>query len=332
MPLDRIPSAALIVALALSLLAPLASEAQQAGKVWRIGVLLLSPTSLAMGAPVLEAFRQGLREAGYDEGRNIVLEYRSAEGKVDRLAGLAKELVQLRVDVIFAGVPPPALAAKQATSTTPIVFVVSDPVALGLVASLSRPGGNATGIAFEASLDQAGKQLEILKEAVPTASRVAIIRDAQASLGPYIPLVEAASQKLGVRVHRVFVREPADFDQAFAGILQAQADGVWVLGTPVVYAQRGRVAEFALKNRLPTFANFREFVDAGGLIFYGASLPDSFRRAAHHIDKILKGAKPGDLPVEQPTKFELVINLKTAKKLGLTIPPSLLLRVDQVIE
>jgi len=332
MPLDRIPSAALIVALALSLLAPLASEAQQAGKVWRIGVLLLSPTSLAMGAPVLEAFRQGLREAGYDEGRNIVLEYRSAEGKVDRLAGLAKELVQLRVDVIFAGVPPPALAAKQATSTTPIVFVVPDPVVLGLVASLSRPGGNATGIASEASLEQAGKQLEILKEAVPTASRVAIIRDAQASLGAYFPVVEAASQKLGVRIHRALVREPADFDEAFAGILQAKADGVWVLGTPLVYVQRGRVAEFALKNRLPTFANFREFVDAGGLISYGASLPDSYRRAATYVDKILKGAKPGDLPVEQPTKFELVLNRKTAKALGLTIPQSLLIRADEVIE
>ena len=311
---------------------PLAAEAQQAGKVWRIGVLLLSPTSLFMGAPVLEAFRQGLREVGYDEGRNIVLEYRSAEGKGDRLAGLAKELVQLRVDVIFASTPHPALAAKQATSTTPIVFVVPDPVALGLVASLSRPGGNATGIAFEASLEQAGKQLEILKEAVPTASRVAIIRDAQASLGAYFPVVEAASQKLGVRIHRAFVREPVDFDEAFAGILQAQADGVWVLGTPVVYAHRGRVAEFALKNRLPTFANFREFVDAGGLISYGASLPDSFRRAAHHIDKILKGARPADLPVEQPTKFELVINLKTARALGLTIPPLLLLRADEVIE
>ena len=313
------------------LAAPLAAEAQQAGKVYRIGVLLLSPTSLAMGAPVLEAFRQGLREAGYDEGRNIVLEYRSAEGKVDRLAGLAKELVQLRVDVIFAGAPHPALAAKQATSTTPIVFVVPDPVALGLVASLSRPGGNATGIAFEASLEQAGKQLGILKEAVPTASRVAIIRDARALLGAYAQVVEAASQTLGVRFHRAFVREPVDFDEAFAGILQAQADGVWVLGDPVVYVQRGRIAEFALKNRLPTFANFREFVDAGGLISYGASLPDSYRRAAHHIDKILKGARPADLPVEQPTKFELVINLKTAKALGLTIPQLLLMRADQVI-
>jgi len=325
-------SAILWVLMLCCLAAPLSAEAQPVEKVWRIGVLLMTPTSLATSTPVFEAFRQGLREAGYGEGRNVVLEYRSAEGKVDRLAGLAEELVQLRVDVIFAGGPNQALAAKHATSTTPIVFVVPDPVALGLVTSLSRPGANLTGIAFEASLEQAGKQLEILKEAVPSASRVAVIRDARSFRAAYAEVVQTASHKLGVTLHRALVREPDDFDEAFAGILQARADAGWVQGDPVVYVHRKRIAEFALRHRLPTFANFREFVDAGGLISYGAGLPDSFRQAAHRVGKILKGARPADVPVEQPTKFELVINLKTAKTLGLTIPQSLLLRANHIIE
>jgi putative ABC transport system substrate-binding protein len=314
--------------------APLAASAQQPAKVARIG--FLATTNVAANPHLQEAFLQGLRDLGYVEGRNVVIEYRDAEGKLERLPALAAELVALRVDVIVAPGTPQALAVKQATRTLPIVFAVAgDPVGSGLVTSLARPGGNVTGLSSVTS-DLVGKCLEQLTQAVPGVSRVAVLwqpggfgeraeKDMQKA-------AELAGRTLGVRLQFVEARRPADIDRAFSDMTRARAGALTVLGGgTMLFAERRRLVDLAAKNRLPAGYPWRDFVDAGGLMSYGANFPDLYRRAATYVDKILKGAKPGDLPVEQPTKFELVINLKTAKALGLTIPQSVLGRADEVI-
>jgi len=315
-------------------LAPLAGEGQQAAKVPRIGYLALNPGT----SPHLrEAFLQGLRDLGYVEGRNVVIEYRSAEGKPERFPALAAELVALKVDVIVTGGgTPTALAAKQATRTIPIVFAsAGDPVADGLITSLARPGGNITG-SSNLTPELVGKCLEQLKQAVPGVSRVAFLWQpggaGEGTEKDMLKRAEVAARALGVRPQFVEARGPADFDRAFSEMTRARAGALTVLvGAMFIVAQR-RLVDLAAKNRLPALYGLREYVDAGGFMSYGPNVADLFRRTATYVDKILKGAKPGDLPVEQPTKFELVINLKTAKALGLTIPPSLLQRADQVIE
>ncbi len=314
------------------LTAPFAAEAQQAAKVPRIGWLGDSPAA----GPRLEAFFQGLRDLGYVEGRNLVIEYRYAEGKPERLPALAAELVALKVDVIVAANTLVALAAKQATTTLPIVFAAAaDPVTSGLVTSLARPGGNVTGMSALIP-ELVGKCLEHLKQAVPGVSRVAVLWQPGALVErterDILKETEVAARALGVRLQFVEARGPADFDRAFSDMTRARAGALTVWSTPMFTGERRRLVDLAAKNRLPAVYAQRDFVDAGGLMSYGPNGPDLFRRAATYVDKILKGAKPADLPVEQPTKFELVINLKTAKALGLTIPPSLLQRADEVIQ
>ena len=310
---------------------PFATEAQQAAKVARIGYL--SP-NLAANRHMQEAFRQGLRDLGYVEGRNLVIEYRDAEGKFERLPAPATELVGL--DVIVAPNTVGALAAKQATRTLPIVFATAgDPVQSGLVTSLARPGGNVTGLSILGP-ELVGKCLELLTQAVPEVSRVAVLWEPGA-VGErmdkdMLKRAEVAARALGVRLHFAEARGPDDFDRAFSDMTRARAGALTVLGSTMFGAERGRLVNLAAKNRLPAVYPWREFVDAGGLMSYGANVADLYRRAATYVDKILKGTKPGDLPVEQPTKFELLINLKTAKALGLTIPPSLLGRADEVIQ
>jgi putative ABC transport system substrate-binding protein len=314
------------------LAAPLAAEAQPVAKVPRIGYLALNPTA---NPHLHEAFRQGLRDLGYVEGRNVVIESRDAEGKPERLPALAAELVALKVDVLVAQSTVAALAAKQATRTLPIVFPVADPVSSGLVTSLARPGGNLTGLSILAP-EMVGKGLELLKQAVPGVSRVAVLWDPGAfperTAKDMRKEVEVAARALGVRLQFIEARGPDDFDRAFSEMTRARAGALTVLGGSMLFSERKRLVDLAGKNRLPAVYPWREGVDAGGLMAYGPNVADLFRRAATYVDKILKGAKPGDLPIEQPTKFELVINLKTAKALGLTIPRSLLQRADQVIE
>jgi putative ABC transport system substrate-binding protein len=284
-----------------------------------------------------EAFRQGLRDLGYVEGRNVVIEYRDAEGKVERHPALAAELVALKVDVIVvAGSTLTAQTAKQATSTLPIVFIaVGDPVGSGLVTSLARPGGNVTGLS-NIGPELVGKCLELLKQAVPGVDRVAVLW-VPGALGErtdkdMLKGAEVAERALGVQLQFVDARGLENFDRAFSDMTSARAGGLTVLPSARLLREHRRLVDLAAKNRLPAVYTSREFVDAGGLMSYGADQPELFRRAATYVDKILKGAKPGDLPVEQPTKFELVINLKTAKALGLTIPQSVLARADEVIQ
>ncbi len=312
--------------------APFSPEAQQAAKIARIGFL-----SLNQGAnPLLhEAFRQGLRDLGYVEGRNVVIEYRSAEGKLERLPARAAELVALKVDVIVASGTLAALAAKQTTRTLPIVFTsAADPVTDGLVTSLARPGGNVTGLSNLAP-ELVGKRLELLTQAVPGVSRVAVLWQLGAvderTEKDILKAAEVAARALGVRLQFVEARGPENFGRAFSDMTRARAGALTVLTSNMFVTERRRLVDLAAKNRLPAVYNVREFVDAGGLMSYGPDLADLYRRAATYVDKILKGAKPADLPVEQPTKFELVINVKTAKTLGLTIPQSVLGRADEVI-
>jgi putative tryptophan/tyrosine transport system substrate-binding protein len=316
------------------LAAPLAAEGQQAAKVARIGYL--SPNLAASPRLLQQAFLQGLRDLGYVEGRNVMIEYRYAEGKFERLGALAAELVALKVDVIVAAPTVAALAAKQATRTLPIVFVgAADPVMSGLVTNLARPGGNVTGLSNLAS-ELVGKWLEQLKQAVPGVSRVAVLWHPGAvgdrTEKDILKEAEVAARALGVRLQLVETRGPEDFDRAFPDMIRARAEALTVVPSAMFFGERRRLVDLAAKNRLPAVYQGREFVDVGGLMSYGANLADLNRRAATYVDRILKGAKPADLPIEQPTKFELVINLKTAKALGLTIPPSLLQRADQVIE
>jgi putative ABC transport system substrate-binding protein len=331
--MDRVQRRDFLIVAGALLAAPFAAGAQQAAKIARIGYLT---SSQGLNPHLPEAFRQGLRDLGYVEGRDLVIEYRDAEGKAERLPALAAELVALKVDVIVAA--PGTLAArvaKEATRTVPIVFIAADPVASGIVTSLARPGGNVTGLSNLAPA-LVGKRLELLKQAVPGVSRVAVLWFPGA-LGEgtdkeMLKEAEAAARALGVRLQLVEARGPADIDRAFSDMTDARAGALTVLPSNMFLREHRRLVDLAAKNRLPAVYTSREFVDAGGLMSYGANQPDLFRRAATYVDKILKGAKPADLPVEQPTRFELVINLKTAKALGLTIPPSLVQRADQVIE
>ena len=320
----------LLLALAL-LVAPLAVEAQPRGQRPRVGVL--GGTAPAVNPEALDAFRQGLQELGWREGQNCLLEYRWAEGRFERLPALAAELVQLPVDVlvVLAG-DPGVRAAQSATRTIPIVMAVSaDPVGTGYISSLARPGGNITGVSGLAP-EVGGKRLELLKALLPQASQVAVLWN-PAYPGKVLEwrATQVAADALGVTLHSVEVQRANEFGRAFATMTQAHPDALITLAEPLTIAHRREIADFARSHRLPMISQLREFAAAGGLLTYGASLPALFRRAAAYVDRILKGAKPADLPVEQPTTFELVINLKTAQALGLTIPPTLLFQADEVI-
>ena len=313
----------LLIALRLSV------DAQQPKNIPRIGWLGAARTS----SPRIEAFRQGLHELGYAEGKNIFIEYRYAEGKLDRLPALAAELVRLKVDVIVAGSPQATRSAKQATATIPIVMAFDDdPVGSGFVASLARPGGNVTGLATLFP-EMSGKQLELLKEIVPKLSRVTVLGNATQPGNPQaLREINLTADGFGVQIQYLEVRGPKDIETAFREASKERADAVLVLSTTVLYFNRRQVSDLAVKTRLPTIYGRPEYVDEGGLVYYGPSYTDLYRRAAVYVDKILKGAKPADLPVEQPTKFELIINLKAAKQVGLTIPNRVLERANQVIK
>jgi putative ABC transport system substrate-binding protein len=321
----------LAVVLAL-ILAPLAAQSQQTGKVWKVGYLGTAPPAPA-SLPNWDAFVQELRARGYVEGRNLIIERRYSEGKPERFPDFAAEFVRLKVDVIVASTTPAVKAAKQASSTIPIVTVyVGDPIGSGLVASLARPGGNVTGTSTQGK-ELRGKQLEVLHELVPSATRIAVIWEP--AIPPHLPSlkdIEAVGRALHIDVNSYPVRTAEDFETMLAAIVRDRAMGLLPFDGQVTFVQRRRLFEFAARTRLPAVYATRTYVSDGGLMSYGPSLADLFRKAAVFVDRILKGAKPADLPVEQPTKFELIINLKTAKALGLTIPPSLLLRADQVIE
>ncbi len=326
-------SSGLLVIFAVGLLAaPMATDAQQPAKVPRIG--FLEAGSPSVNRHFANAFRQGLHDLGYVEGQNIIIEERWAEGKTERFPDLLGELIRLKVDVIVQASSPGALAAKRATATIPIVFVgVSDPVATGLVAGLARPGGNITGLSLAFSEGFAGKWVELIKEMVPRGSRFALLWNPDGGgIGASVKETQIAAAALGVRLRSFEVRDQNQLDGAFAAMTGRRLAGLIVVTDPLTLRHRTRIVELAAKSRLPAMYGFGEFVRAGGLIAYGPSVPDMFRRAATYVDKILKGAKPADLPVEQPTRFELVVNLKTAKALGLTIPQSIFIRADQVIQ
>ena len=319
-----------IAALAVALLAaPLVAGAQTA-KLPRIGILTLA---VASSTAVFEGFRQGLRDLGWVEGRNIALEYRFAQGRPDGLSALAAELVRMKVDVIVIEGGQAALAAKHATQTIPIVMaVIDDPVKAGLVASLARPGGNVTGLTLFAS-ELSGKRLQLLKEVVPKSALVAVIRNVtHPNAADLWRETEAAARSLDLRLQSVEVRSPADLGGAFKAVTSARPSAFITLADGMLFYNRTRIVDFAAQSQLPAIYPDREFAKAGGLMAYGPSLASNFRRAATYVDKILKGTKPADLPVEQPTKFELVINAKTAKALGLTIPLAVLARADEVIQ
>jgi putative ABC transport system substrate-binding protein len=307
------------------------AQAQQPKKVPRIGYLFANFPNTSPARR--ETFRQGLRELGYVEGKNIVIEYRYAEGNLDRLSELAAELVRLNVDVIVTGGPAPTRAAKEATIKIPIVMGFdNDPVGSGFVASLARPGGNITGLSTLAP-EMSGKQLELLKEIVPKLSRAAVFGDSNSpGNAQALKETELAAGALGVKLQYLDVIEPKDIEIAFREASQGRAEAVLMLVSPVLNTQRTRIVDLAVKNRVPVVYGQQEFVEAGGLMTYGVSLTDLFRRAATYVDKILKGRKPADLPVEQPTKFDFIINLKAAKQIGLTIPPNVLVRAEKVIK
>ena len=307
------------------------AQAQQPPKIPRIGILL--GLSLSANTARIEAFRQGLGEFGYVEGKNIVIEYRAAEGKRERLPELITELVRLKVDVIVTAGPSPTRAAKEARVTIPIVMANDgDPVGSGIVASLARPGGNITGLSTLAP-EISGKRLELLKEIVPKLSRVAVFGDStQPGNAQILRETELAAKALAVQIQYLEVRDPKDIETVFQEARKGRANAVLPISIHVTVSHRTQVADLAVKSRLPAIYDNPESVEAGGLMSYGVSIIDLYRRAATYVDKILKGAKPADLPIEQPTKFELVINLKPAKQIGLTIPQSVLYRADKVIK
>jgi putative ABC transport system substrate-binding protein len=316
---------------AVFLAAPLAAWAQPAARIPRIGYL--APSLSPEASRLIGAFRQGLRELGYVEGQNISLEFRSAEGSADRFPALAAELVALKVDVIVAGATLAVLPAKQATGTIPIVFPIhTDPVGAGLVASLARPGGNVTGLSFS-SEDLTGKRMELLKETIPGVTRIAVLwKSPNAAALVQLKAAEVAARALAVSLQILEVRGAEDLEKALQSATQGSSGALLVVDDPFTFLLRKGIVGLAAKSHLPAMYGPREFAIDGGLMSYGANLEDMFRHAATYVGKILKGAKPADLPVEQPTKFELVINLKTAKALGLTIPPSVLGRADEVIQ
>jgi ABC-type uncharacterized transport system substrate-binding protein len=308
-----------------------AVRAQVPATVRRIGLLtVFSPSDAALWH---EAFRQGLRDLGWVEGKNISIEYRFAEGRLDRLPDHAADLVRLKVDVIVASVATDALAAQKATKVIPIVTAIGgDAVAIGLAESLARPGGNITGLS-QMGPQLVGKRLELLKEMVPKLSRVAVLWNRQSAVSTLSwNEIQLPARQLGIQLHSLEVRSPDDLDKAFEGETRTRAGALLIMASPVIVTNLKRIASLAGKSRLPSIYQYSEFADAGGLVTYGPDRADLYRRAATYVNKILKGAKPGDLPIEQPTKFELVINLKTAKALGITIPKAVLFRADRVIE
>jgi ABC-type uncharacterized transport system substrate-binding protein len=320
-----------LVTLALSLfLAPLASDAQPPGQIRRVGILtaVTAPTI----EPLQELLRHGLRERGYVEGQHIVLESRSVEGHYERLPALAAQLVALPVDVLVTWGTPATVAAKQATSTVPIIFfAVGDPVGSGIVASLARPGGNVTGVT-NLTAELSAKQLELLKEIVPGLTQIAVLRNPRNPVSALnMRWTELAAQALGVQLHVVDVRDPSEFEAAFVSMTRERAGALIVLADTMFLSQRRQIADLAVKHRLPAAFNWREYAEAGGLIAYGPMFAEQGRRVAEFVDKILKGVRPAELPVEQPMRFALVINLKTAQALGLTISPTLLFQADEVI-
>jgi len=308
-----------------------AAEAQQAKKIPTIGLLFgATPTAQTSG---IEAFRQGLRELGYMEGKNIFIEWRFAEGKSDRLPSLAGELVRLKVDVIVTAGPQPTRSAKQATTTIPIVMAQDDdPVGSGFVASLARPGGNITGLATFGP-EVSGKQLELLREIVPKLSRVGVLGDViRPGTAQALKEINVAADAFAMQLQYLEVRGPKNIETAFRAAAKERAEALLVQRSPVLLSQRRQLADLAAKSRLPALYGTREYVEDGGLMSYGVSIADQFRRAAWYVDKILKGMRPADLPVEQPRKFEFVINLKAAKQIGLTIPPNVLAQADRIIK
>jgi putative ABC transport system substrate-binding protein len=323
--------AALTVALVLGILAaPPTSEAQPARKIPVVGYLWNSSEALA--APNVAAFRQGMQELGYAEGQNFTLVSRYADGQFDRFPALLKELIEAKSDILVTAGPQAGRAVKRATDTLPVVMaVISDPVTEGLVQSLARPGGNITGIAFQ-NTELTAKRLELLKRVIPSATRIAALADSTFGRSAGLQELQAAARSLGLELHVVEVRGPADFEAAFRSARNARAEGLVVLASPLLSAHRKSLIAHAAKNRLPATYEVRTFVDDGGLMSYGPNFQDMYRRPAIYVDKILKGARPADLPVEQASRFDLVVNLKTAKALGLTIPPSVLERADEVIK
>ena len=322
-----------LVVAVLILAAPLAIEAQQTGKVYRIGVLEV--VGVASNATNLSAFRQGLAELGYVEGQNVVIEYRSADGRPERFSDLATELVRLKVDVIVTRGTPATLAAKQATQTIPIVMASSggDPVFEGIVASLTRPGGNVTGLHIMAPPELGGKRLQLLKEAVPGSSRIGVLWNPGDLHAPLIVRdTERTARAMGVPLKSLEVQRSEPFEQLFETALFGQVDALIAVEDSLTFTYRTRILDFAAMSRLPGIYGLREFVDAGGLMSYGTDRRDLYRRCATYVHRILTGASPADLPVEPPIKFELAINLKTARALGLTIPPALLRRADYIIQ
>jgi len=318
--------------IALIVFAPcFSAEAQQPTKIPRIGYL--SATSLSTTAARVEAFRRGLNELGYTEGKDILIQYRYAEGKLDRVRELALELVRLNVDVIVSGGPAATGPAKEATTRIPIVMGQdTDPVGNGFVASLARPGGNITGLSTLAP-ELSGKQLELLKEIVPKLARVVFIgMSTEPGNAQALREIELAARAYGIKLQNIDIRDSKDIENGLREASQGRAGAVLVPQLPILASQRKQITELAVKRRLPAVYGQAEYVDIGGLIYYGPSITELFRRAATYVDKILKGAKPSDLPVEQPTKFEFVVNLKTAKQIGLTIPPNVLARADRVIK
>jgi len=310
---------------------PLAVRAQQAGKIPRVG--FMGNSTAALEANLVGPFRDGLRELGYQEGRNIVIEYRWAEGNYERFSALVAELLAVPVDVIVTAGTPATLAVKKATSTVPLVMIaVGDPVGTGVVPSLARPGGNVTGLSSIAP-DLEGKRLELLREVIPKLSHVALFLN---PLNPFhtasMRQAFAAAQALGIKLQPLEVRTSGELDGAFAAIVREKPDALLILADRVFLHDRKRIMDFATEHRLPSVNAYRELVEAGGLMSYGPSYEDMHRRAADYVDKIFKGAKPGDLPVEQPTKFTLIVNLKAAKAIGVDVPPILLARADEVIE
>ena len=315
---------------------PLSVNAQPSAKIPRIGLMVTGSLQSPEARVQLDAFRQGLRQLGYTEGRNIAIEYRGADGRIERFPNLAAELVRLEVDLIFAANTRAALAARQATSTIPIVSaVMGDPVEDGLVASLAQPGGNVTGLTFLAP-ELTAKRMQLLKDALPNVSRVAALWHPGAygerTMDDMLKATESAARTLGVQLQLIEVRAAGELERAFSRMMKERAEALFLFPTPMLFLARRRIIELAATNRLPSVSQAREFVELGGLIAYGANINDLFRRSTVYVDKILKGAKPADLPVEQPTRFELVINLKTAKTLGIDLPLGLMIRADEMIE
>jgi putative tryptophan/tyrosine transport system substrate-binding protein len=315
---------------------PACLRAEPASKVPRIGFIVTGSLWSPEQRTMTDAFRQGLRERGYVEGQNIVIEYRAADGKIERFTELAMELVDLHPDLIVASNTPAARAAKQATTTIPIVVaVMGDPVGDGLVASLARPAGNVTGMTFLGP-ELASKRLELLKQALPAMSRVAALWHpgayGESTMKEMLTAMQAAAGTLSIALQLVDVRGPDEFERAFGAMIREHADALIILPSPMLFSERRHIVDLAASNRLASIAMDRAFVELGGLMAYGTSIRDLFRQSGSYVDKILKGARPADLPVQQPTQFELVINLKTAKALGLEIPPTLLARADEVIE